>query len=106
MLEILFYKELIFKAALIGSVTNPLGPSGPATFWDVVSSGLNIIIPLTGIMFVGMFVYAGITYIISAGDMNKVKGAQAMMTNALIGIVIVAFAFVVQALVTKGITGL
>jgi len=100
----LFFGKSI-NAALIGSITNPLGPNGPTTFWGVVANGLNIIIPLTGIMFVAMFVYAGVTYIMSAGDANKVKSAQAMMKNALIGMVIVAFAFVVQALVMKGVTG-
>ncbi len=95
----------VLMAELIGTIENPLGNAGVKTIWDVVYNGLNIILPLAGIIFVAMFVYAGITYMMSAGDSQKVKSAQAMMTNALIGIVIIAFAFVIQALVMRGILG-
>lgn len=95
----------LLLAEVIGTIENPLGNAGVNTIWDVVYNGLNIVLPLAGIIFVAMFIYAGITYIMSAGDSQKVKSAQAMMTNALIGIVIIAFAFVIQALVMRGILG-
>jgi len=92
-----------YFSQVIGGITNPLGEVD--TIWEVVSNGLNIINPIAAILFVAMFVYAGATYIMSAGDAGKVKSAQAMMTNALIGLVIIAFAFVVQKLVDRGLFG-
>ncbi len=96
--------DLVISAQNIGTINNPLGNNN-LTIWSVVGSGLNIILPLAGILFVAIFIYAGISYMISTGDPGKVKAAQAMMTNAIIGFVIIAFAFVIQAIVQKGLSG-
>lgn len=91
------------QSALI-SLTDPLGGK-INTVWDLVNNVLGVVLPLASILFVAMFVYAGFSYIMSTGDPGKVKSAQAMMTNAVIGLVIIAFAFVALALVNRGIGG-
>lgn len=91
------------QAALI-SLTDPLGGK-ITTVWDLVNNVLAVVLPLASILFVAMFIYAGYSYIMSTGDPGKVKMAQAMMTNAVIGLVIIAFAFVALALVNRGIVG-
>ncbi|MCC7304005.1 hypothetical protein IT418_01145 [bacterium] len=88
----------------INGISNPLGENS-LSIWGVVNNGLTVVLPLAGIIFVGMFVYAGITYILSSGDPGRVKSAQAMMTNAVIGFLIISFAFVIKALVVTGISG-
>jgi hypothetical protein len=71
--------------------------------WDLVSRVLSVVLPLASIIFVAMFVYAGFSYILSVGEAQKVKMAQAMMTNAVIGFVIIASAFVILKLVQNGL---
>lgn len=92
--------NFLYNAVAIGTINDPLGG---ATIWGVVTNGLNTILPLAGILFVGIFIYAGISYMLSTGDPGKVKLAQAMMTNAVIGFVIISTAFVILALVQKGL---
>lgn len=90
-----------FNAAII-SLTDPLGGKF-TTVWDLVSALLSIVMPLATVLFVAIFVYAGYSYIMSTGDPGKVKNAQAMMSNAVIGLVITAMAFVALALINKGL---
>lgn len=95
--------QFLFQAAPIGiSLTDPLGGKVD-TISDVVLNTLNIVMPISGMLFVGMFVYAGITYTTSSGDPGKVKSAQAMMSNAVIGFVITAAAFVILRIVEKAL---
>lgn len=89
-------------AAQLILVTDPL-PIPNASVWGILNMVLKVVVPLAGVGFVIMFVYAGFTYIMSAGDAQKVKGAQSMMSNALIGIIIIAMAFVIQRLVQKAL---
>ena len=92
------------NAALI-SLKDPLGGK-VTTIWGVLINVLNIVIPLAAVLFVAVFVYAGISYIQSTGDVGKIKAAQAMMTNAVIGFIIVSFAFVILSIVQKSILGI
>ena len=93
----------IYNAATtIVTLTDPL-KGKVTTVWGLVTSVLNIVIPLASVLFVAMFVYAGTSYILSVGEPQKVKAAQAMMTNAVIGFVIIAFSFVILKFVEKGL---
>jgi len=91
-----------YKAAITFNIRDPLGGK-INTVWDLVTKVLGVVVPLAGIMFVGMFIYAGITYITSSGDPGKVKSAQAMMSNSAIGFVIVVAAFVILSIVEKAL---
>ena len=91
----------IYNAALI-TLNDPLGGK-ISTVWDLVNKILGVVMPIAAILFVMMFVYAGFSYIMSTGDPGKVKLAQAMMTNSVIGLVIISMAFVMLAIVNKGL---
>lgn len=67
------------------------GPDG------VVTKITRFMIVLTGVISVFMFIYAGITYITSAGDTKKITTAKNTIIYAAIGIVI---ALTAQALVS------
>lgn len=97
--------KLLTSSITIGKIVNPLGNNN-LTFWDFVLRMFNIVVPLAGIIFVVIFVYAGISYMLSTGEPQKVKSAQSMMTNAVIGFIIVAFAFVALRIVQNAILGI
>jgi len=90
-------QNLIYKTQVYVGLPNPI--QGGATLGDIVASILSVVLPLSGILFLGMVVYGGITYTTSAGDPGKVKSAQAMLTNATIGLAITVFAFAIKAIV-------
>jgi hypothetical protein len=79
-----------------GEVLNGIGESGN----DCDSSGVNsvfhgivvLISFIAGIIAVIMIILAGIRYITSAGDPNKVSGAKNTLIYALIGILVAALA--------------
>jgi hypothetical protein len=47
---------------------------------------------VAGLVAVGLVIYGGVRYITSQGDPDSTKGAQATITNALIGLVIAVMA--------------
>ena len=49
---------------------------------------LNLVIGLAGLIAVGILVYSGIMYIVSAGDEAKVESATKGITYSIIGLVI------------------
>ncbi len=50
---------------------------------------INYFATISGIFVIGMFVYGAVTLITAGGDAEKVKKAQGIMTNALIGLVVI-----------------
>ena len=76
-----------------------------------VSVLINIILRnslvVIGLILVGILIYGGILFISSAGsdDSKKAAQAKAIITDAIIGFVVVFFAFAIVQLIQK-ITGL
>lgn len=83
-------------------INNPLG-NGFSTIWDLAASVLGVVLPIGSILFVFMFVYAGINYITSTGDVQKLKASQAIMSNAVLGFVIMTAAFFILQIVKKAL---
>lgn len=77
--------------------------SNPAN--DIVQSATNIIAMAAGLAAVIIIIISGLTMVTSGGDQEKVKKARGTLMAAIIGLVIVAFAwvivkFVIEKLVT------
>ncbi len=64
---------------------------------------LGVLLPLVGMLFVGLFIYGGVKYIMSAGDPSSIKQAQGILTSAVIGLAIVVFAFVIKAFISNAL---
>lgn len=92
--------------------TPPTGTSGKSlgyTFADgevgsslsiVLSNVIGVITMVAGFAFFIYFLFATVNLITSAGDSNKIQQARAMMTYAIIGIVISAVAYPLVSLVS------
>ncbi len=80
-------------------VTDSLGnKSIPAIIARVISWAL----PLTGALFMIMFLYGGFTWMTAGGDLDRVKKANKTLTNAVIGMALVFFAYILVAnVITK-----
>jgi hypothetical protein len=56
----------------------------------LVSSGLNLALTLVGILVLLYILWGGIQWIISGGDKNTLESAKSKITNALLGLAIIA----------------
>ena len=93
----------------IGIIKNPLeivGGTGDGTRGientngGLINFGSNIIrllIVVAGIYALLNFVMAGLAYITSEGDAQKLEAARSKITNSILGLVIVAASFILAA---------
>ena len=65
----------------------------------LVSSSINIVIIIAGILVFALLVWGGIQWMTSGGDKTKTEEAKSQITNALIGFAIVAASWAVWKIV-------
>ncbi|PIS23147.1 hypothetical protein COT49_01660 [candidate division WWE3 bacterium CG08_land_8_20_14_0_20_40_13] len=80
---------------LLATITNPALPSGSSVqtavgFATYVSIALKTMYIIGGIAMTILFVYGGLEYITSAGDDKGLTKAKKIMTDAVVGIIILA----------------
>jgi len=61
---------------------------------EVVGNIIQWVLGIVGIVLLVMFVYGGVLYATSAGNEDKVDTAKKVMLYAIIGVIIIALAFV------------
>lgn len=72
----------------------------------VAARVVNIILLIAGILAVIYLVWAGIVYITAGGDTAKADKGRVGIVNALIGLVVIAAAFLLIRFVTGAVIGL
>ena len=60
---------------------------------EIVSSFLKILFPIVGLLLLLYLLYGGYQYMLSRGDPKALESAKGIITNALVGFVIVFIAF-------------
>lgn len=81
------------------SITGPL--QGINNLSDVVNKLVAFLIPVAGIILLLVLIWGGYDYLISQGNPEKIKGAQAKITTGIIGFVLLVVAYVLVRLITK-----
>ncbi|MBT6253679.1 hypothetical protein HOI83_00380 [Candidatus Uhrbacteria bacterium] len=76
-----------------------LGASSEDQIFITIGQLVNIALGLLGIIFFVLLVYAGFLWMTAAGDPDKVTKAKTMITQAVIGIVIILSAFAISTFV-------
>ncbi|MFH1253647.1 MAG: hypothetical protein V1664_04980 [Candidatus Uhrbacteria bacterium] len=61
----------------------------------IVGRGINVFLTILGLFFLVLVVWAGFQYINSKGQAEKTKKAMDMLTNAVIGMVIIIAAYAI-----------
>ena len=102
-------RKILVQQINIGgqSLTGPLVINGKTDFKlaDVVSAVISFLIPLAGIIFLFVMIWGGYDFMMSRGQPEKIKNAQAKITAGIIGFVLLVFAYVIAKLVA-GIFGI
>jgi amino acid transporter len=100
-LPILLLAPIIAGAARPVQDTRPIGaiPDGAGVFEstnliDTISVVIRWALSFIGIFVFVIFLYAGFEYATSGGDDTKASSARNRMVNAIIGLIIIFFAFV------------
>lgn len=91
---------LVLSASSAVGTVNPTGDflgsgEGDAAIQGLFSAAISLII-ITG---VAMIIYGGFKYIMARGDQREIQGAQSLITNTIIGLIVVIAAFAIAAYV-------
>jgi hypothetical protein len=88
-----------------GTIPNNSGVYEGTSFIDAVELIINWLLGFIGIIVFVIFLFAGFEYATAGDNPDKVKSAQSRMVNAIIGLLILFFAFVVSNAVLSFIFG-
>jgi succinate dehydrogenase hydrophobic anchor subunit len=76
------------------------GPLQFNTLAEIVSRVVNFfLIPISGVILLLVFIWAGYDFMTSEGNPEKIKLAQAKITTGIIGIVLLVLAFLIVKVV-------
>jgi succinate dehydrogenase hydrophobic anchor subunit len=76
------------------------GPLQFNTLAEIVSRVVNFfLIPISGVILLLVFIWAGYDFMTSEGNPEKIKSAQAKITTGIIGIVLLVLAFLIVKVV-------
>lgn len=67
---------------------------------DIVSSITQFIFPLAGVILLFVLIWGGYEFMMSQGNPEKIKGAQAKITTGIIGFVLLALSFFITRIIT------
>lgn len=70
--------------------------SSAATVDNLVARTIYVILGLIGVIFLGLMIFGGVTWMIAQGNEQKVTRAKDILLNALIGIVITLSAYAIS----------
>ena len=79
---------------------------GPSDATVILPKIINTLLFFAGALAVFMVIYAGLTFVLSAGDDKKVASAIKTIINALIGLAITVLAYGIVNFVSKGLLGI
>lgn len=96
----------------LGNVGTTAGVNAGQNIYSIAGNIINAILGFLGIVLLGYIIYAGFLWMTSGGDTEKAKEARTMITNAIIGLVIIVAAFAISNFVltqlvdiSRGTTG-
>ncbi len=107
-------KTGLTEAARNAGYTVNLGCEGNAggCIPQVIGNVVNALLGIFGALFLALLIWGGAQYMLSSGNEEKVKAAKATLTNAIIGMLIVAASYAIATFVlnavgdaTSGATG-
>ena len=74
------------------------------TLPELIGNIIAVLLSVLGIIFVVLVVYAGFLYLTAAGDDTKVKKAKTLLTQSVIGLIIIVAAYAIAAFVIDALT--
>lgn len=94
--------------ALAAQCTGAYGFPDPfcgASIPQIVNRLVTAVLSVAGGIFFVMFLWGGVSYMTAAGDAKKVAGARTVLTNAIIGLGIIALSYTLVVTVINIVSG-
>jgi len=88
---------------LLDETANKSGQTSSRELPDVIGSIIQWVLGIVGVILLVMFIYGGVLYATSAGNEDKTETAKKVMLYAIIGVVIIALAFVLTKYVIQAL---
>ena len=90
----------------VGTSANAASLNTATSLPQMVGKGVGVLLGVLGIAFVVMVVYAGFLYLTAQGEETNVKKAKKMLTQAVIGMVIVVSAYAISSYVIAALSNI
>lgn len=74
------------------------------TLPKLIGNIIAVLLSVLGIIFVILVVYAGFLYLTAAGEDAKVKKAKTLLTQSVLGLIIIVAAYAIAAFVIDALT--
>src|SRR3989339_1342088 len=89
-------KTLLAQSLNLGNQTieGPLD-SSVDSLGKIISKGLGFIMPMAGIILLFVLISGGFDYMMSQGNADKMKSAQAKITSGIIGFILLIVSFLI-----------
>lgn len=93
-------KILLAQSLNLGSQTiqGPLD-SSVDSLGKIITKGLSFIMPMAGIVLLFVLISGGYDYMMSQGNADKTKSAQAKITSGVIGFILLIASFLITRLI-------
>jgi hypothetical protein len=99
------HAQLADSEANVQDVAQAAGVAGGADLIQIIGRIINIFLGFLGIVFLGLLLYAGYTWMTAGGDATKVETAKKTIRNAIIGLVLIASAWAITAFIFNSLVG-
>jgi hypothetical protein len=98
---------IILAPALAGAqFAAPTGTNLPeGSLMKIITSGMNWLLAIVGILGVIAFAIAGVLYLTSAGDEKRIETAKKAMLMAIVGVIVALMGLVIITAVRKWLGG-
>ena len=73
------------------------------TLPELIGNIIKVLLSVLGIIFVVLIVYAGFLYLTAGGEDEKVKKAKKLLTQSVIGLIIIVAAYAISAFVIEAL---
>lgn len=75
----------------------------PKTIGEIVGSIIGVFLSLLGVIFLCLIIYGGFLWMTSAGNESKVLTAKKVLTQAVIGLIIILSAYGITQFVLRSL---
>lgn len=79
----------------LNTIGSAYGTNKPVDIRITITKIISLVLGFIGIIFVGLAIFAGIQYMTSGGNEEKTKKAIELLTNAVIGLLIILMAWAI-----------
>lgn len=74
------------------------------TLPELIGNIIAVLLSVLGIIFVVLVVYAGFLYLTASGDSEKTKKAKTLLSQSIIGMIIIVASYAISAFVIDALT--